>query len=78
MLSYKNAVTLNRAAHNKKNDGSGIMFLRQQDITLGKDIMKKPDLLVILTLVVALGATITSMSAEQRPASVIASESSIR
>ncbi|WP_419812248.1 hypothetical protein [Bacterioplanoides sp.] len=40
--------------------------------------MKKPDLLVILTLVVALGATITSMSAEQRPASVIASESSIR
>ncbi|WP_255858104.1 hypothetical protein [Bacterioplanoides sp. SCSIO 12839] len=41
--------------------------------------MKKPDLLVILALVAALGATITSMSAEQqKPSSVIASESSIR
>jgi hypothetical protein len=41
--------------------------------------MKKPDLLVILTLIVALGAAITGMTAEQkRPASVIASESSIR
>lgn len=41
--------------------------------------MKKPDLLVFLTIVVALGAAVTSMSAEQkRPAHVIAAESSIR
>lgn len=41
--------------------------------------MKKPDVLVLLAMVVALGATITGMTAEEkRSASVIASESSIR
>lgn len=41
--------------------------------------MKKPDLLVFLTIVVALGAAITGMTAEERkPGSVVASEYSIR
>ena len=41
--------------------------------------MKKPDLLVFLTIIVALGAAVTGMTAEhKRSAHVIAAESSIR
>lgn len=41
--------------------------------------MKKPDLLIILAILVAVGAGVTSVSADQRtPASLIVSETSIR
>ena len=40
--------------------------------------MKKPDVLVMLTLVVVLGAAITGMTSTEKPASVLASEYSIR
>lgn len=41
--------------------------------------MKKPDVLLVLAIVVAIGAGVTSVSADQRqPPSLVVSEASIR
>jgi hypothetical protein len=56
-----------------------ISFRLRAVLFWGSRYMKKPDLLVFLTIIVALGAAVTGMTAEhKRPAHVIAAESSIR